>query len=523
MAKKIKTKLKKHNMPAVVARPDSKKKVEFPVSHYSYSSMVQFTTNPVLFKIKYINGDRYDTTSSPSQVIGQAFHSAMEVYYRGNIDMMPKDESEAIEFGLKTGMAFIENYPDGFIGYNTTVQTKQKMYDLFSFAFTSYVKELPYSGEKIMAIEDKIEENVDITWKGTKLNLPVKLKGYIDKIVELPDGKMVIKDYKTCRAFSDPEKIDGGKIIQAVQYYLLAYAKYGVEPYSMVYEEVKTTKNADGSKQVKIYEIVYAENELYFDFYFRLYEDITNALNGHMVYVPNVQTLFDNEVAMISYIHRLDVEEERAKQMKKLKVDNITDVLKKKIQNAGNMRKLLKAIESKFISAKSINYNSMENHEKIQTKLMEYGMMVQFDSKVDGATVDLYRFMPSIGLKMSKLKSYTADIEQVLGKTGIRVLAPIPNTSLVGFEVPRDERVYPKLPASKGFELAIGQTIMGDVRYFDIRNAPHMLVAGSTGSGKSVFLNALIKQLMKLEKVDLHLFDPKQIELCQYEEMVEEY
>jgi hypothetical protein len=134
-------------------------------------------------------------------------------------------------------------------------------------------------------------------------------------------------------------------------------------------------------------------------------------------------------------------------------------------------------------------------------------MLIQFDSKVEGCAVDLYRFNPSIGLKMSKLLSYVADIEQVVGVSGVRVLAPIPNTSLIGFEVPRAVRTFPEVippqDQENPFNLAIGVDIMGDPYYFDITKAPHMLIAGATGSGKSVFLNSVISQLAQIENLDL--------------------
>jgi len=511
--KKIKTKFPK--VPIVSKGKHSEESFSFPLDHYSYSSLVQFTTNPVLFKIKYINGDRYDTTSGTSQIIGQAFHAAMEVFYGGISEMKPKDEQEAIEFGLKTGLDFLDKYPEGFIKYNDTIPNKQRMFEIFSTAYNFYIRDRFVEDYEILEIEQEIEEVVNVNWRGQSLNLPIKLKGFPDQIIKTKDGKIKIKDFKTCRSFSDPEKIDGRKIIQAVQYYLLTYAKYGIEPYSMTYEEIKTTKNSDNSKQVKVYEIVYSENELYFDFYFRLYHDITEALNGKMVYVPNVDTLFDNEVAIVSYINRLDISEEKANEMKRLKVENITDLLKKKIQNAGNMRKFLKSAEQQFISAKNLNYERMEIHEKITTKLMEFGMILQFDSKIEGASVDLYRFTPSIGLKMSRLQTYASDIEQVVGKSGIRVAAPIPNTSLVGFEIPRLDRTFPNLPKSQGYELAIGQTVAGEIKRFDVRQAPHLLIGGSTGSGKSVFLHSVIKQLRKTN-AELKLVDPKQVEFAEY-------
>lgn len=484
--------------------------------------MVKFSTNPVLFKINYINKDRFDTTMGISGVLGSAFHQAMEVYYGGSDTLIPSNESEAIEYGMKAGMDYLDKYNDGFISYSKTIPNKQKAFDLFTFCFQSYIKEHPYNPDTLVSVEEEIEERIDIVWKGKKLSLPVKMKGRLDKVEKI-DNKLKIKDYKTCYSFSDPEKIDGSKIIQSIVYYLLAYAKFEEEPYSVIFEEVKYSKNSDGTSQVRQYEIVYAENELYFDFFFRFYEDMIRALNGQMVYVPNVNTLYDNEVSIISYIHRLDIEETTAELLKLHKVENLTELLKKEIQSAGNMRKLMKTLEENFTSAKNLNYDKMKNEEKIQTKLMEHGMMLQFDSKIEGSTVDLYRYTPSIGLKMSRVRNYVHDIEQVLGISGVRVLAPIQNSTMVGFEVPRADRKFPDVPAGNDFNIAIGQTIMGEPRRFDIRQAPHLLIAGASGSGKSVFLGTLIEQLSRIPNTELHLFDPKRVELAMFKDKATEY
>ena len=495
----------------------------FPVAHISASSMIKFSSNPIIFKINYLNRDVFDTTMGASGVLGKAFHYAMEVYYGGSETLLPADEAEAIEFGLRAGMDYIEKYSDGFIEYNKTIVNKQKIRDLFTYCFETYVHEMPYRKDSIVAVEDEIKEEIDVEWHGEQLKLPVALKGYVDKVFR-EDGKLKLTDYKTCYTFSNPDKIDGAKILQAVEYYLLAFAKYGEAPYSITFEEVKYTKNADGGKQVRSYEVVFDENPLYFAFYFRFYEDFIRALNGEQVYVPNVHALFDNEVAIIAYIHRLDVPEETAKLMQKHQVDNITDLLKKEIQSAGNMRKLMKSVEEKFVSAKNLNYEKMKNDEKIQTKMLEHGMMLQFDSVINGASVDLYRYTPSIGLKMTRLQNYVADVEQVLGVSGVRVLAPIPNSTMVGFEVPRKDRTFPSMPSPTGnFEIAIGQTIEGDTRRFDIRTAPHMLVGGASGAGKSVFLHGLIDQLAAIGNAQLYLFDPKIVELAHHKSQAEVY
>lgn len=465
-----------------------------------------------------MNRDRFETAHSASSVLGKAFHAAMETYCGGSEVLIPQNETEAIEYGMRAGMKYLADYPDGFIRYSTTIANKQALFDKFTFLYQSYLKEKPYdTGEEILLMEDPLEYTIDVEWRGERLTLPIPLKAYPDKIVRDKKGRIVIKDYKTTTSFTESDKIDGGKIIQAVTEYLLWYAHSGEAPYSMVYEEVKHSKNKDGGPQVREYEMVFAENEQYFDFFFRIYTDVIRALSGEAVFVPNVSALYDNEVAMIAYIHRLDVEAEAAKLMKKHRVSNITDLLKKKIQSAGSMRKLMKQVEKQFISANNLNYEKMTDPEKIQTKMLEHGMMLQFDSKIEGPSVDLFRYTPSIGLKMARIASYVADVEQVLGRSGIRVLAPIPGTTFVGFEVPRKNRRFPNLPTGgKSFDLAIGETIEGDVRRFDIRDAPHLLVAGATGSGKSVFMHAMIQQILRIPHTELYLFDPKQVEFAEY-------
>ena len=520
MTKRKTKKISSLTLPKITKNNKPEKIEGFPVSHYSYSSMVRFSTNPILFKIMDINKESFESTRGISSVVGQAFHHGMEVYYGESDEVLVANESEAIEYGLKAAMDYVGKYPDGFISYTKTIPTKQKAQEVVAFAFNEYVKAKSYGKEDVIKVEDEIAEYINIEYKGEILKMPVKLKGYIDKIIRGKDGKLRIIDYKTAYTFTNPEKIDGAKIIQAVEYYLLVTAKYKEAPYSIIFEEIKYTKNADGSPQLREYEMVFEENEQYFDFYFRLYEDMTRAINGEAVFVPNVHALFDNEVALLSYICRLDVDEEQAKLLKKYKVNNITDVLKKEIQNANNMRTLLTAVGSKLTTAKSIDYSKMKNEEKIQTKMLEHGIIIEFVEIKTGPTVDLYLYKPTIGLKMSKLRGYSDDLAQTLGIDGIRVLAPVPGTTYIGFEVPKNKRTFKKNPreALGIYELAIGESYFGKY-VIDFRDMPHMLVAGSSGSGKSTLLNSLVKQLLKKKPhVETYLFDPKKVELVEFEE-----
>lgn len=490
--------------------------VNFPVPHYSYSSLTKFGSDPFMFKVNYINGDQIETTSSPTNVLGRTMHKALETYLGGNPDVpVPADDGEAIKVAHKTALEYLNGYSDGFIEYNTTVESRAKLEERFAFAFFGYIKEFNYKKfvKEIVLVEKMLKHKVEVNGKV----LPVPLKGSADLVYRDHKDRLIIRDHKFTSRYSDPEAIDGAKLIQAAFNYFLVAAETGETPYSMVYAEFKITPNKDGSPQMREFEIVFGEHPLVFEFFYRYYYDVTDALLGKQVFVPNVYAMYDKEVSILAYIHRLDEDEAREKAFKANKVDNITDFLKRRIMKDGSMKKYLETVATKFVSAETLNYKSMTTEEKIKMKLAEHGLAVEFHSKVQGNSVELYRYEPSIGLKMSKIMAYVKDIEQVVEKSGIRVLAPIPNSGLVGFEVPLENRTFPTAPQSQGFKLAIGQTVMGEPRMFDVRQAPHMLVAGSSGSGKSVFLNAVINQLLTIPNVELHLFDPKQVELFTYE------
>lgn len=154
----------------------------------------------------------------------------------------------------------------------------------------------------------------------------------------------------------------------------------------------------------------------------------------------------------------------------------------------------------------------MTTEEKIKMKLAEHGIGVEFDSKVVGPAVTLYRYEPSIGVKMTRIEKYGKDIELVTAASGVRILAPIPGTDLVGFEVPNKSRTFlAGAPKARSGRIAVGVDVQGDTQYVDITEAPHVLIAGATGAGKSVLLNSMLAALGS--SVDLWLMDPKQVEL----------
>ena len=475
--------------------------------------------NPVLFKIKYINRDVIDTTQGASGILGTAFHKSMDAYYGGNDEYPIINDADALRAGLEVGLRYLDDIPDGFINYSTTLHSNEILKEKFAFLFNSYLTEQAKKNEKeeIVDLEGEYNTSVTVTWEGKEITLPVPMKGYLDKIVRR-NGKLWIVDYKTAYSFSNEDKIDGKKILQMAIYYFLATAILGEEIYGFEFQEVKYSKSKDG-KQVQVYPFIYKDNNLMFDFFFRYYEDATKAIMGEQVFLPNFSAMFDSEVALISYIHRLDVSEEVAKQMKEEQVSTITGLLNKKIESSKNLALLQKTMERVTKDYKTMNYEAMTIEDRVRYKLMEYGIILNYVDKVVGGNVTQYRFNPGTGTKMKSILSAQKDIEQVLGKSGVYIEAPIQNSSMVGFNVPNETRTYYELGNAKnGYEFKIGVQIDGTTFTRDLRELPHMLISGATGAGKSVFIDTLIKQTLALpvSKRLLYIMDPKHVELFHF-------
>lgn len=473
-----------------------------------------------MFKVNRINGDYIETTTNVSSILGRVAHKFCESYFKL---LQAGMKNDVLLQAQKEAEKELENYSDGLIEYSDTVKDRAGINERFAFVWTKLFSELQFDIKKIVIVEKKLTHEISL---GDK-KLPIPITAIADLVYYDSQDRLIIRDHKFVGKFSGEQEIDGAKLLQAVFNYFTVYKETGVKPYSIIFEEFKYVPNRDkNERQLKEYEFVYEEMPLMFDLFYRFYEDITNALLGKQVYVPNLMTFFDKEVSIVAYINRLDVDLVREEQFRKFNVDNITDFLKQKVQSDTKTKKYLETINKKFISATTLDYKSMTNEEKIRMKLAEHGIAVEFSEKIVGSAITLYCYEPSVGVKMGKIEGFTKDIEQVIGKSGIRILAPIPNSTLIGFEVPNDTFESPYFPADfvvDDFKVAIGQDLFGKIKTYDIRKAPHMLVAGSTGSGKSVFLHTLIKQLQSIKNVELHLFDPKQVEFVEYADDVKEY
>ncbi len=169
------------------------------------------------------------------------------------------------------------------------------------------------------------------------------------------------------------------------------------------------------------------------------------------------------------------------------------------------------------------------NEERIRQTLASFDVQISGISATIGPTITLYEVTPAPGVRISKIRNLEDDIARSIGALGIRIIAPIPGKTTVGIEVPNKKSQIVSMEsvincaAFRNFKgelpVVIGKTIMNEPFMFDLAKMPHLLVAGATGQGKSVGLNAIITSLLYRKhpaELKLVLVDPKKVELSLY-------
>ena len=177
-----------------------------------------------------------------------------------------------------------------------------------------------------------------------------------------------------------------------------------------------------------------------------------------------------------------------------------------------------------------------ENKDKIVETLRNYKIGISNITATIGPTVTLYEIVPEAGVRISKIKNLEDDIALSLSALGIRIIAPIPGKGTIGIEVPNEHPSIVSMKsviASKKFQttkaelpIAFGKTISNETMVVDLAKMPHMLMAGATGQGKSVGLNAVITSLLYKKhpaEIKFVLVDPKKVELTLYNKIERHY
>lgn len=227
-----------------------------------------------------------------------------------------------------------------------------------------------------------------------------------------------------------------------------------------------------------------------------------------------------------------DASEEKPVEEKKTPVDEFT--VSKDNMTAGVVEYKMPPVEilqqAKHKSAKDVSNELKTNAELLVDTLRSFGVMAEIIDISRGPTVTRYELKPASGVRISKITKLSDDIALNLAATNVRIEAPIPGKAAVGIEIPntvkntvsmRELIDTPNFGSQKSILSAgIGKDIAGNTVYCDLAKMPHLLIAGTTGSGKSVCMNSIIVSILyraKPDEVKLLMIDPKKVEFSKYE------
>ncbi|WP_304949243.1 DNA translocase FtsK [Streptococcus sinensis] len=172
-----------------------------------------------------------------------------------------------------------------------------------------------------------------------------------------------------------------------------------------------------------------------------------------------------------------------------------------------------------------------ENIKILEETFASFGIKAAVERAEIGPSVTKYEVKPAVGVRVNRISNLADDLALALAAKDVRIEAPIPGKSLVGIEVPNSEVAtvtfrelwdQSKTDANKLLEIPLGKAVNGSVRSFDLAKMPHLLVAGSTGSGKSVAVNGIIASILmkaRPDEVKFMMVDPKMVELSVYNDI----
>ena len=185
----------------------------------------------------------------------------------------------------------------------------------------------------------------------------------------------------------------------------------------------------------------------------------------------------------------------------------------------------------------SVNMEEIKaNNQRIVEVLNSFGVEIREIKATVGPTITLYEITPAEGVRMNKIRNLGDDIALSLAALGVRIIAPIPGKGTIGIEVPNKKKNIVSMESilnSKKFQetkmdlpIALGKTITNEVFMVDLAKIPHLLVAGATGQGKSVGLNAIITSLLYKKhpnELKFVLIDPKKVEFSIYNQIADHF
>lgn len=493
------------------------------IDSWSYSKVSCFARNEKAFEKQYIylEPDR----RSSSSVAGNAYHAAMEEFFSvmqmtGNAQMPDvvsleqrafehiNDKVDANEWKLQKTTPAVEDC--------ITDATKKAVSLVRNFCGERdlYMEDM----EKVIAVEARYEEWLTVNG----VDIPLPCHAIIDLVLKLKDGRTVIVDHKGKGAYSDEKEVALVHGKQAITYVLAFEKATGIHVDEVWFIENKYTVNKDGSPQLRKFVITMDPDSRRL-YEAMLYEPLRRMIeavsNPDYIYTVNDSDNLSDKAelyafwakTMIAEVDDFNVPDEKKDlirmRQRKIKDASLAMISPKVITD-------FKKEAASFITY-DLSFSNMTNSEKIHHILMTFGMNTQV-TEITGFSSDTYLLEVSAGVKIGNIYKYRKDIANALNIPSVRIpesLAIYEGKSYLAVEAgkKRTETLLWDEKYLHGRKLPVGMDNFRNVIYWDLDNhsTPHLLVCGSTGSGKSVELRCLIEYARLAGVDDITVFDPK--------------
>lgn len=492
----------------------------FLISSWSYSKVTSFARNEKAFEMQYIYG--LYAKKSATTIAGNAYHEALRWYFQQKQKGIEVDlvELEQVAFD------YIEDVPakDWKLQKTTpTIEDAQKKAITTSGALLrNFIKEQGlYTDdmESILEVEEKGEEWLTVNG----VDIPLPCHYVIDLAIQTKDGKRVIIDHKSKSTYTDDQEAALVIGIQAITYALVYEAKTGKRVDEVWFIENKYSENKSKAPQLQKFAVQLDDNtrKLY---EVLLYEPLKRMIEAvsdpDYVYLINQADNFVDQAELYDFWARTLISEVDDFNVEESKKALIGQRLKK-IRDASTASispqiiKRFKENASQFITY-DLSNKDMTTPQKIEHVLRSFGIQVQVAHTFEGYSSATFLLEVSAGTKIANISQYRLNIAAALDVANVRIgteLIVHENKSYLPIEYAKrsDKTLMWNADALKGRKIPIGLDNFDHTLYWDLDNhaTPHLLVCGSTGSGKSVFLRSTLEYAIEAGVENVVILDPK--------------
>ena len=492
------------------------------VNSWSYSGVQCFARNEKAFEMQYIYCER--DKKSISSIAGSAYHEALKEFFSiwkpgvqpefvaltavayGYLDEVPANDWKTTD-----------KFPTAEAAKAEAVSKVNNLLTYFCEEAGTYTDDIA----EVLHVETRFEEWVTVNG----VDIPLPLHAVIDLIVRLKDGRVVIIDHKSKSKYTDGDEVALVHGQQAMTYVEAYETANPTEEVSEVwFVEAKESKNKDCSAQLRKHVISIDRNNrmLYEALLYEPLKRMCEAVsNPDYVYMINTSDNFIDKAVLYDFWARTMIAEvddfptvpDSKKELIRKRTAKIKDSSRININP-----KIITKFRTEAASFIRIDYSNcdMTKQEKIEHVLRSHNINVQVAHTIDGFSCDTYLLDVAPGVTIVSIFSHRMDIAYALDVPSVRIaghLMMYNNKSYVAVEVnkKRDKTLLWDTKYLEGHRIPLGVDNFGNTIVWDLDNhsTPHMLVCGSTGSGKSVELISILAYAQEAGIDDIVIFDPK--------------